>query len=176
MFIVDAHRVRNNHQTTKPRHLSQHLALCHITSPLPLQIPFILFLLGAQARGANVSAPQLDIEHSLHLGENSLVRRSSTALVCSNSCRCLANLLAQIGLGHSGLELLAGLLDSFPDVLSDCLGLDNVIGAVDLGQTLAFAAGALRVLLLASLFAENCCQSGWVHDILSWCRHISFLC
>lgn len=106
--------------------------------------PFHLFLLGTQARGANVSAPQLDVEHSLHLGENGLVRRSSTTLVCSDGCCCLANLLAQLGLGHSGLELLTGLLDSLSDFLSDGLGLDNVIGAVDLGKTLAFAATTLE--------------------------------
>lgn len=57
VIMVNAHRVRNSHQTIKPRDLSRHLALWHITSPFSLQIPFVYFFLGPR-RGAPMLAPR----------------------------------------------------------------------------------------------------------------------
>lgn len=44
----------------------------------------------------------------------------------------------EVLLGHLGLDLLPCLGDDVADVLADCVGLDDVVGSVDLGQALAF--------------------------------------
>ena len=109
-----------------------------------------LFLLRALARGTNVLAPQLDVEHALHLGENVLIRGGGASLIGSNSGGSLANLLAQLRLCHSRLKPLSALFNSLADLLADSLGLDDVVGAVDFSETLAFATTTLYTALSVS--------------------------
>lgn len=114
-----------------------------------------LFLLGAQAGSTNVGAPQLDVEHPLHLGENGLVGRGSTTLVRGDSCGCLSDLLAQSSLGHGRLEFLSALLNGLSDFLSDSLGLDDVVGAVDLGEALTLSTAGLKEFAVSFPFIDS---------------------
>ena len=49
----------------------------------------------------------------------------------------------EILLCQSGLHLLSCLADGIADSLADSVGLDDVVGSVDLGQTLAFGSASL---------------------------------
>ena len=101
-----------------------------------------LFLLG-KLGSANVAATQLDVEDTLHVGENLLVGGGSAALKVGDNGLGGVALGGEVLLGHLGLHLLAGLGDDVADGLANGVRLDNVIGAVDLGESLAFAAANL---------------------------------
>ena len=64
---------------------------------------------------------------------------------------------------HLGLDGLAGLGDGGADLLADRVGLDDVVGAVDLREALAFGAlVGLMCLLAACLSLEGCCMMVWI--------------
>lgn len=102
-----------------------------------------LFLLGKLGR-ANVAAAQLDVEDALHVGEDLLVGGGGAALKVGDNGLGGVALGGEVLLGHLGLHLLAGLGDDVADGAADGVGLDNVVGAVDLGEALAFAGANLR--------------------------------
>jgi hypothetical protein len=93
-------------------------------------------LLGGKLGRTKVASAELDVEHALHGGEHLLVRRSGTALKLGDDVLCGVALCGQVLLGHLGLHLLTGSSNDITDFLADCVGLDDVVGAVDLGQTL----------------------------------------
>lgn len=104
---------------------------------------FCLFLLG-KLGGTNVAAAELDVEDTLHVGEDLLVGGGGTTLKVGNDGLGGVALGGEVLLGHLGLHLLTGLGDDVADALADGVGLDNVVGSVDLGETLAFAGAALE--------------------------------
>jgi hypothetical protein len=96
----------------------------------------ILLLLG-ELWGANVSAAKLDVEHPLHGGKNLLVRSRGASLKVGDDTLGGIALGGEVLLRHLRLHLLSGAGDGIADGLADCVGLDNVVGAIDLGETLA---------------------------------------
>lgn len=101
-----------------------------------------LFLLVRELGAANVSTAELDIQNALHVAENLLVGGTGAALEVSNDGLCGVALGGEILLGHLGLHGLARLRDDVADTLADCVGLDDLVAAVDLGQSLAFSTTA----------------------------------
>jgi hypothetical protein len=94
-------------------------------------------------------AAQHDVEHALHGAEQLLVRRCGAALkICDDGRRAVA-LCGEVLLRHGGALVVLGLGARLGDGLADHdahrLGLDDVVGAVDLGETLALRRGALWV-------------------------------
>ena len=85
----------------------------------------------------DVIAPQLDVQHLLHGAEHLLVGLRGAALEVGDDRRRGVAAGGEVLLGHLGLDLLAGLGDGGADVLADGVGLDDVVGAVDLGEALA---------------------------------------
>jgi len=98
----------------------------------------ILLLLGGELGSANVATPQLNVEHPLHGGEDLLIGGAGAALEVGDDCGGGVALSSEVLLGHLGLHLGSGLGDGVADLLADGVGLDDVVGAVDLGEALAF--------------------------------------
>ena len=101
-----------------------------------------LFLFIPKLGLSNLVSPQHDIQHALHGTQQLLVGRGGPALkVCDDGGRAVA-LCGEVLLRHGGalvvLGLGARLRDGLPNVDAHRLGLDDVVGAVDLGEALAF--------------------------------------
>lgn len=96
-----------------------------------------LLLLG-ELGSANVGTAKLDVEHPLHGGKHLLVRGGGASLEVSDDTLGGVALGGEVLLCHLGLHLLPGTGDGIADGLADCVGLDDVVGAIDLGETLAF--------------------------------------
>jgi len=95
---------------------------------------------------SNLFTTKYNIEHALHGAQQLLIRRGSAALkVCDYGGRgvtlggkvllCHCSALVVLGFG-------ARLGDGLADNDADCLGLDDIVGAVDFGKTLAFLTGS----------------------------------
>jgi hypothetical protein len=98
------------------------------------------FLLVGELGGTNVGAAQLDVEDTLHGGQDLLVGGSGSPLKVSDDTLGGVALGGQVLLGHLGLHLLTGLGDDVADLLAHGVGLDDVVGSIHLGQTLALDA------------------------------------
>lgn len=101
----------------------------------------ILLLLGGELGSANVATPQLNVEDPLHGGEDLLIGGAGAALEVGDNCGSGVALGGEVLLGHLRLHLGSGLGDGVADLLADGVGLDDVVGAVDLGEALAFDGG-----------------------------------
>jgi hypothetical protein len=108
------------------------------------------FLLVRELGLSHLFTTQDDIEHALHVTQQLLVRCRSTTLEVSDDGRRAVALGREILLGHSSalvvLSLRACLGDGLSDGDTDSLGLDDVVGAVDLGQALAFCVAGLCIV------------------------------
>lgn len=109
------------------------------------------FLLVRELGGTNVAASQLDIEHTLHGAEHLLVGGGTASLEVGDDGLGGVAAGSKVLLGHLGLDLLAGLCDDVANVLADGVGLDDVVGSVDLGHTLTLRCGTLINVLVESL-------------------------
>ena len=105
---------------------------------------------------ANLITAQNNVEHTLHVTQQLLVWRCSTALEVSDDGRCAVALGCEVLLRHSGtlvvLSFRACLRDGLPDNDTDCLRLDDVVRAVDLSQALTFCVARLSNM---SVFSWN---------------------
>lgn len=97
-----------------------------------------LFLLG-KLFTPNIIATQLDVQHPLHCTQHLLVWCGGPLLEVLDDRRGGVALGGEFLLGHLVGFLVATLLDGICDLGSHCLGLDDIIAAVDLGQMLPFA-------------------------------------
>jgi hypothetical protein len=125
------------------------------------------FLLVRELGGANVAASQLDIEHALHGAEHLLVGGGATSLEFGDDSLGGVAAGSEILLGHLGLDLLSGLCNDVANSLADGVGLDDVVGTVNLGHTLTLRCGTgvgRRVLLLSG---ETSSSLGSVESSLS---------
>ena len=108
--------------------------------PSPLALPRKLGL-------ADFVTAQDDVEHALHVAKKLLVGRSGTALKIGDNSRGCVALRSEVLLRHSGALVVLGfrsrLRNRLPDLDAHRLGLDNVVGAVDLCETLAFGVSGL---------------------------------
>jgi len=125
-------------------------------------------LLGAELGLADAGAPQLDVEDALHGGEHLLVGGCGAALKVGDDGLGGVALCGEVLLGHLGLNLLTGSRDDIADGLADGVGLDDVVGAVDLGEALAFNGGAgLRgIVSIGGSFGQHVrvvgrCRQSW---------------
>lgn len=126
--------------------LNQHAALGPaMAQPLHIfQYPASISLLLVGELGcANVAAAQLDVEDPLHGTQHLLVGGSSAPLEIGDDGLCGVALGGQVLLCHLGLDVLSRGGDDAADILADGVGLDDVVGAVNLGQALALDLGAL---------------------------------
>ena len=119
-------------------------------------------LLLSKLRGTDVVAAQLDVEDPLHVAEDLLVGLGGAALEVGDDGGGGVAAGGEVLLGHLGLGGLAGLGDGGADVLADGVGLDDVVGAVDLREALALGAalGGLDGILVSTASAH--CSSGLV--------------
>ena len=97
-----------------------------------------LFLPVGELGSAKVAAAKLDVENTLHVGKDLLVGSSSAALKLGHDRLDGVALGGKVLLGHLGLHLLTSLGDDVADLLANGVGLDDVVGSVDLGHALAF--------------------------------------
>jgi hypothetical protein len=104
---------------------------------------------------SNLITAQDDVEHTLNVAQQLLVWSGGAALEVGNDGGCAVALGCEILLRHSRalvvLGLGASLGDSLADLGADGLGLDDVVGTVDLGEALAIATRALRIISNRSL-------------------------
>lgn len=110
---------------------------------LPTKSPKASLLLRSKPRRPNIRPPQLNPQHSLHRRQNLLIRSRATALEIRNDRGGSVALCRQVLLRHLRLHLLALVGDHGADFLADCVGLDDLVAAVDFGEALAFAAAGL---------------------------------
>lgn len=94
-------------------------------------------LLWSESWGTNIGTSQLDAENALHVGKDLLIRGCGSVLELGDNGGGSVALGSQVLLGHLWLHLLALCGDGVADGLADGGWLDNVVGAVDLGQVLA---------------------------------------
>jgi hypothetical protein len=120
------------------------------------------FLLVRELGGANVAASQLDIEHALHGAEHLLVGGGATSLEFGDDSLGGVAAGSEILLGHLGLDLLSGLCNDVANSLADGVGLDDVVGTVNLGHTLTLRCGTLCKVLVGacSVYVWICCTYG----------------
>ena len=102
-----------------------------------------LLLFRGKLGGANIVAPQLHVENPLYGSEDLLIGSTGATLKIGDDSGCGIALGGKILLRHLGFHLGAGLSDGVSDFLANGIGLDNVVGTVDLGEALAFDVGAL---------------------------------
>lgn len=113
-------------------------------------------LLWSEPWSTNVGTSQLDAENALHVGEHLLVWSGGTVLELLNNRGGGVALGGQVLLGHLWLHLLALGRDGVTDNFADRVWLDDIVGAVDLGQMLSldtWLGGLLR--LLATIHASK---------------------
>jgi hypothetical protein len=95
-----------------------------------------------ELRLPHLVTPQDNVEYPLHVAEQLLIRCRSTALEVGDDGGRAVALCGQILLRHRStlvvLRLGARLGDGLADLDANGLGLDDVIGAVDFGEALAF--------------------------------------
>jgi hypothetical protein len=100
-----------------------------------------LFLLVWKFGLPQLIPPQHHVQHPFHGAQQFLVRRGSASFEVGNNCGGRVALGGKVFLCHGGALVVLGLGACFGDCLAheraNRLGLDNVIGAVDLGETLA---------------------------------------
>jgi hypothetical protein len=101
----------------------------------------ILLLLGSELGSTDITTPQLDVENALHGPENLLVGGSGATLKVGDDGGGGVAAGGKILLGHLGLHGTPGLGDGIANLLADGVGLDDIVGAVDLGEALAFDCG-----------------------------------
>ncbi len=94
-------------------------------------------LLWAESWSTDVGASELDAEDTLHVAEDLLVWLCGTVLERSDDLWGGVALGGQVFLCHLWLHLLALGGDGATDDLTDGVWLDDVVGAIDLGQVLA---------------------------------------
>jgi hypothetical protein len=116
----------------------------------PTPPPHPPLLLRPKPRRPNIRPPQLNPKYLLHGPQNLLIRRRTPALEISNDARGGVALCREVFLGHLRLHLLALVGDHGADFFADCVGLDDLVAAVDFGEALAFAAAGLRLLACSS--------------------------
>ena len=108
---------------------------------------FNLFLLVWELGLANLVAAQDDVEHTLHGAQQLLVGCCGSTLEVGDDGGCGVALGGEILLGHGAalvvLRLGAGLGDGLADCRAHRLGLDDIVGTVDLCEALAFGRGTL---------------------------------
>lgn len=115
---------------------SHWLLLCSITRTL---------LLVRELGSTNVGTTQLDVEHALHGTQNLLVGSGTSSLKVGNDTLCGVATGSKILLGHLGLHLLSGGGDGVANQFANSVGLDDVVGSVNLGQALTLStAGSLQ--------------------------------
>jgi hypothetical protein len=118
---------------------------CMLPHPLT-----VVLLLVRKLGSTNVGTTQLDVQHTLHGTENLLVRSGGSSLKVGDGALCGVAAGSEILLCHLGLHLLSGGGDGVADQLTNGVGLDDVVGSVNLGQALTFSTtGSLQGNLLA---------------------------
>ena len=100
-----------------------------------------LLLLRSKPRRPNITPPQLNTKHPLHSPQNLLIRRRRPPLEIRHNTLRRVTLGREILLRHLRLHLLSLLGDHAADFFADCVGLDDVVAAVDFREVLAFDAG-----------------------------------
>ena len=94
----------------------------------------------------NLVPPENHIQRALHLPQQPLIRRRRAALKIRNNRRRAVTLLREILLRHGRALIVLRLGPRLANRLADHnphrLGLDDVVGAIDLGQALAFGGAA----------------------------------
>lgn len=102
------------------------------------------FLLLVRELGlADARSSQLHVQDPLHGAEHLLVGRGIAPLKAGDDGGRRVALCRQVLLGHLGLDLLPGGGNDAADLLADRVGLDDVVGAVDLCEALAVTAAGL---------------------------------
>lgn len=114
-----------------------------------------LFLLVREFGSTNVAAAQLHIEYSLHAGEHLLVGGGGASLEIGDDGLSGVAPGSEILLRHLGLHLLASLGDDLADTLANGVGLDDVVGSIDLGQTLTLASASGLGIVSVDIASEN---------------------
>jgi hypothetical protein len=99
-----------------------------------------LLLLGTKSRRANITSPELNTQNLLHRSQDLLIWGRRSTLEIRYDTLCGVALGRQIFLRHLGLHLLSLLGDGITDLLSDRVGLDNVVAAINFSEMLAFNA------------------------------------
>lgn len=94
-------------------------------------------LLWSKSWSTNVGTSQLDSENALHIGEHLLVWSGGTVLELLNNGGGGVAFGCQVLLGHLWLHLLTLGRDGVTNHLADGVWLDDIVGAVDLGQVLS---------------------------------------
>ena len=112
-----------------------------VPKPQCISPPATLLLLRTKSRRTNIASPQLNPQNLLHRRQDLLVRGRRSALEVRNDTLGRVALGRQVLLCHLRLHLLSLLRDGVADFLANCVGLDDVITAVDFGEMLAFDAG-----------------------------------
>ncbi|KAB8342924.1 hypothetical protein FH972_022521 [Carpinus fangiana] len=96
----------------------------------------------SSAMGGRRVLDEDDVQHALHIAQHLLVGRGAAALKVRDDGRRRVALSRKILLRHGGsfvvLRVRARGLDRIADLCANGLGLDNVVGAVNLSQVLAF--------------------------------------
>jgi hypothetical protein len=92
---------------------------------------------------SNLITAQDNVEHALNVAQQLLVGGGGATLEVGNDGGCAVALGCEVLLRHGRalvvLGLRAGLGNSLADSDADSLGLDDVVGTVDLGKALAIA-------------------------------------
>lgn len=105
------------------------------------------FLLVGELGLPNLVTTQDDVELALQVAQQLLVGRGGTTLEVGNDGWCAVDLCSEVLLCHGGALVVLGFRASLGDGLSDSdtdgLGLDDVVGAIDLGQALTFCVSGL---------------------------------
>ena len=100
-----------------------------------------LLLLGTKPWRTNITSPELNTQNLLHRRQDLLIWGCRSTLKVGYDTLCGVALGRQILLRHLGLHLLSLLGDSITDLLSDRVGLDNIVAAIDFSEMLPFNAG-----------------------------------
>lgn len=98
-----------------------------------------ILLLVRELGSANVSATQFDVQDTLHGPENLLIGSGSSSFEVSDNALSGIASGGEILLCHLRLHLLSGGRDGVANQLADSVGLDDVVGSVDLCQALTFS-------------------------------------
>jgi hypothetical protein len=134
-------------------------AWCDANSSLSRSIVLNPLLLIRKLRLPNLIPPQHHIQRALHLAQQPLIRCRRTPLVIRNNRRRTVTLLRKILLRHRStlvvLRLGPRLANRLADRNSHRLGLDDVVGAIDFGQALAFGGATAGLGLWVSNWGKR---------------------
>lgn len=116
----------------------------HHTTPRPSHNSFPLSLFRPKPGRSNVSPPQLDSQHSLQITQDLLIRLRRPVLITLHHRLRRITLGRQILLCHLRLHLVPPFHNRLCNLLSDRLGLDDVVFTVNFGQMLPFRLWSLH--------------------------------